>query len=273
MNGTMRARPSHDTLERVLRTTPIMKSFTHQIATARTATLAAAMFSLTLLTTGVAQAQSRQPVALTGRILVGGHLQVTQPRGDFANNTGNGYGVNGDVLFRLDNNGIINLRADLGFVTYGSTTRRIDFANTGGLVKLDLKTSSNIFSMVAGPQIGGTAGPLSPYLAALGGFSVFWTESSVEGSSNSSNEAFASTTNASDAVLAYGAAAGAVVRVYNGARPVRLDFGARYLRHDDVSYLNEARVEDAFRNNRDPIPLRGRADFVTYYLGANVVVF
>ena len=29
----------------------------------------------------------------------------------------------------------------------------------------------------------------------------------------------------------------------------------------------------AFRNNRDPIPLRGRADYFTYYMGINAVVF
>lgn len=234
---------------------------------------AAAALTLTGATAASLSAQSRSPRALTGTFSGAAHFQITEPRGEFGENTGNGFGVGVVGLWRLDPNGIANLRADLGVVTYGSTTRRIDFANTGGLVKLDLTTRSNIFSMVAGPQIGGTTGVFSPYMAALGGFSVFWTESSVEGSSNNSNEPFASTTNASDAVLAYGGAAGAILRVYNGARPVRLDFGARYLRHDDVSYLNRERVEDAFRNDRDPIPLRGRADFITYYFGANVVLW
>ena len=220
----------------------------------------------------LAQAQRNRPVALSGRLSGSGYLQVSEPKGDFGANTGNGYGISAAALWRLEKNGLANLRADVGFVTYGSNTRRIDFANTGGLVKLDLRTTSSIFSMVGGPQIGGTAGPVSPYVAALGGFSVFWTESSVEGSNND-NSPFASTTNASDFVLAYGGAAGATIRVYNGDRPVRLDFGARLLRHDDVSYLNAKRVEEAFKTNRNPIALRGRADFVTYYLGANVVIF
>ncbi|MEQ1693891.1 MAG: hypothetical protein ABMA00_21560 [Gemmatimonas sp.] len=210
---------------------------------------------------------------MNGRLSGAAHLQVTEPKGDFGSNTGNGFGVSVTGLGRLDQNGLVNLRADLSVVTYGSNTRRIDFANTGGLVKLDLRTTSSIVSVVGGPQIGGTVGPLSPYVAALGGFSVFWTESSVEGSSNSANDAFASTTNASDFVAAYGGAGGVTIRVYNGARPVRLDLGARYLRHDDVRYLNKERIEEAFRNDSDPIPLRGRADFVTYYLGVNVVFF
>ncbi len=233
---------------------------------------AAALACGLLLLPASGRAQMAQPTALTGKVQVAVHLQVSEPKGDFGKNTGNGFGLNATGLWRLDDNGIVNLRGDLGFITYGSNTRRIDLANSGGLVKFDLKTTSNIFSMVAGPQLGGTAGPVSPYIAALGGFSVFWTESSVEGSNNE-NSPFASTTNSSDAVLAYGGAAGLTVKVYEGARPVRVDLGARLLRHDDVRYLNNERIQAAFTNNRDPVPFRGRADFVTYYAGANFVVF
>ncbi len=211
----------------------------------------------------------RRPV--TGRFSASGHLQVSEPRGEFGANTGNGYGLGGTALLRLDPAGLTNLRADLGFLTYASSTRRVPLAGTGGLVKLDLRTSSNIVSVVGGPQLLGPSGVFMPYASALGGFSVFWTESSVEGSQN--NAAFASTKNSSDVAAAYGGAAGAYIRVYNGERPVRLDLGARFLRHDNVKYLNDKRVQEAFTQNRDPIPVRGRADFVTYYLGANVILF
>jgi len=223
---------------------------------------------------GVADAQRDTPRALTGRFLGAAYLQVSEPRGDFGQNTGNGFGINASGLWRLDPAGLANVRVDAGFLVYGSNTRRIDFANTGGLVKLDLRTTSSIFSMVGGPQLGGTTGAISPYVAALGGFSAFWTESSVEGSNNNvnNNQAFASTTNSSDFALAYGMAGGLAIR-FGSSRPVRLDLGARYLRHDEASYLNDKRVEDGFRANRDPTPLRGRADFVTYYLGASIVVY
>lgn len=239
---------------------------------ARLGALALGVFSLTTTIAPSLGAQERAPRALTGKFSGAGHLQVTEPKGEFGRNTGNGFGVNVTGLWRLDDMGLINLRGDLGVVTYGTQRRRIDLANTGGLVKLDLRTTSNIFSMVVGPQIGGSAGAFSPYAAALGGFSVFWTESSVEGSNND-NSPFASTTNSSDFVMAYGGAAGLAVRVHNGDRPVRLDFGARYLRHDEASYLNKQRVQEAFENDRDPVPIRGRADFVTYYLGVNVVLY
>lgn len=208
----------------------------------------------------------------SGRGSVGVHLQVSEPRGDFARNTDNGFGLGGYVLGALDRNHIINLRADFSWVNYANSTRRIPLTGTGGLVQLDLRTSSNIFTVVAGPQLLGPTGVFTPYATALGGFSVFSTESSVEGSANV-NEPFARTTNSSDAVWAYGGAVGALLRVYNGRNPVRVDIGARFLRHDDVRYLNDQRVRDAFENDRPPVPVRGRADFVTYYAGVNVIAF
>jgi hypothetical protein len=215
---------------------------------------------------------SRQGAPPSGRGSVGIHLQGSEPRGDFGKNTDSGFGIGGYLLTSVDKSHIFNVRADLSFLTYANSTRRIPLSNTGGLIQLDMKTSSNIASFVVGPQLLGPTGVFTPYATLLGGFSVFWTQSSVEGSSNT-NQPFASTTNSSDAVWAYGGAAGAYIRVYNGRNPVRIDAGARFLRHDDVRYLTDERVREAFQNNTTPVPVRGRADFVSYYLGANIIVF
>ncbi len=222
-----------------------------------------------------ADAQTAEPAPLSGRFSGAVHGYVTQPRGDFDLNTGNGFGLGATGLWKLDHSGIASLRGDLGVVTYGMHSRRIAFPNTAGLIQLKLNTTSSIFSFVAGPQLGGHVGPFSPYIAGLGGFSVFWTASALEGSNESTDgsNAFATTTNLSDAVWAYGAAAGATYRVYEGRRPVRVDFGARFLRHDNVRYLNERRVREALENDRPPIALRGPADFVTYYFGVNWVIY
>lgn len=233
--------------------------------------LRAAMAFTASMYGGLLSAQESARV-LTGRASAGVYAQGSDPRGDFGKNTGTGWGAGGTAVLRLDPAAIVNLRADLSFLTYGNSSRRIPLAGTGGLVKLDLNTSNNIVSFVTGPQLLGPTGPVMPYVTALGGFSVFWTQSSVEGTSNE-NQPFASTTNSSDAVLAYGGAAGLYIRVANGSRPVRLELGARVLRHDNVSYLNDQRVRDAFENNRDPIPVRGRADFVTYHAGVSIVVW
>jgi hypothetical protein len=210
--------------------------------------------------------------APSGRGSVGFHLQGSDPKGDFARNTDTGFGVGGYFLYGVDQNSILNWRADLSFLNYARSRRRIPLANSGNLVQLDLNTNSNIFTFVTGPQLLGPTGTFTPYATALGGFSVFATTSSVEGSNND-NTPFASTTNSSDAVWTYGGAAGLYIRVHNGRTPVRVDVGARVLRHDDVRYLTDQRIREAFDGNTVPVPVRGRADFVTYYLGANIIVF
>lgn len=216
-------------------------------------------------------AQDGPPRVLTGVLSGSVYGQGSDPRGDFGKNTGTGWGGGATGILRIDESAILNLRADASFLTYANSRRRIDLAGTGGLVKLDLRTSSNIASLVVGPQLLGPSGPVMPYIAALGGFSVFWTQSSVEGTQ--SEQPFASSTNSNDAALAYGGATGLYIRVANGSRPVRIELGARLLRHDNVKYLNDQRVKDAFDNNRDPIPVQGRADFITYHAGVNVVLW
>lgn len=234
--------------------------------------LAAVAAASVLSRPSTAAAQSTPAGAPSGRGSVGVHLQVTEPKGDFARNTNNGFGVGGYVLGSLDRHQIINLRGDFSFVTYANSRRRIPLSGTGGLIQLDLRTSSNIVSVVGGPQLLGPSGVFTPYATALGGFSVFWTESTVEGSQNV-NTPFASTTNSSDFVWAYGGAVGAYLRLTNGRNPVRLDLGARFLRHDDVRYLTDERVREAYENDRPVDPARGRADFVTYYVGVNFIAF
>lgn len=254
--------PSNSAVSRIIRPAPVRAAFVV------TSLLAAAVV---LLAPRAARAQDGPPRVLTGVFSGSVYAHGSDPRGDFGKNTGTGWGGGVTGILRIDPSAILNLRADAGFLTYANSRRRIDLAGTGGLVKLDLKTSSNIASLVVGPQLLGPTGAVRPYVSALGGFSVFWTQSSVEGTQ--SQEAFATSTNSSDAALAYGGATGLYIRVANGSRPVRIDLGARILRHDNVKYLNDERVKDAFNNNRDPIPVQGRADFVTYYAGVNVVLW
>ena len=218
---------------------------------------------------------SQQPGAgraPTGVIAVGGSFDVSSPRGDFARNTDNGIGFTGTGLFRLDPEAIVNVRLDLGMVQYARAERRIPLSPSTGFFSVKLKTSSSIFSMVAGPQLLGVKGPFTPYATLLGGFSVFSTTSSLE-DADGTGETFASETVEDDAVWAYGGAVGTYIRVHNGRYPVRVDLNARYLRHSEASYLTEDEIKAAINEDRAAVPVRSRADFVTFRLGVNVVVF
>ncbi len=225
------------------------------------------------LLTGLAESASAQrEEPLTGPVTAGVAFNVTQPRGAFAETTNLGWGLSGNVLFRLDPSSILNVRADLAFTNYGNVRQRVPLSSTvGNLIQVDLNTTNNIATFVVGPQLLGPTGAFTPYASALAGFSAFWTTSSVEGSNN--NQSFASTTNSSDFSWAYGGAAGAYLRVSDGARPIRLDLGVRYLRHDDVTYLTADEVRASTQEQRNPRPIRSRVDFYTYFVGIQATVF
>ncbi len=207
-----------------------------------------------------------------GPVTAGAALNISQPRGAFDEDTGIGWGLSGNALFRLDENAIFNIRTELSFLNNGNTRRRVPLSpTTGNLIQVDLRTSSNIASFVVGPQLLGPTGAFTPYAAALGGFSAFWTTSSVEGSNQT--EPFASTTNSSDFAWTYGGAAGAYIRVQDGPRPVRMELGVRYLRHDDVTYLTTNEVRNSFNEGRPFQPRRSRVDFYTYMIGVHAIVF
>ncbi len=231
----------------------------------------ALFLTLSAALSSVAEAQNDPPAA-AGPVTAGMALNVTQPRGVFDETTNLGWGLSGNVLFRLDPNSIFNIRADVAFTNYGNVRQRVPLSSTvGNLIRVDLNTSNNIATFVTGPQLLGPTGVFTPYASALGGFSAFWTTSSVEGTNN--NEAFASTTNSNDFAWAYGGAAGAYIRVKDGPRPIRLDIGVRYLRHDDVTYLTADEVRAASQERRDPRPIRSRVDFYTYFIGFQSTVF
>jgi hypothetical protein len=211
------------------------------------------------------------------RGFAGAALQLATPLGEFKNTTNNalGFGAAGHLLVGIDPNAILNWRVDASFLTYGNVRQRVPLSPTlGSLIRVDLRTANNILNLVTGPQLLAPTGAIAPYVNALGGASIFWTTSTVEGTNNIDD--FASTTNASDVSWSYGGSAGLYVRLTNGARPLSLDLGARYLRQDDAKYLTRQQIRDAVQAQRpfDNVqPTRTRADFITWYAGVSAVVF
>jgi hypothetical protein len=235
--------------------------------------LAGLALTAALVTSPLAAQPSRAPAGPPNdRVSAGVALNLMQPRGEFGDDTGLGGGIGGNVLFRVDEHAILNLRADVSFMVNGNVRRRVPLSSTvGNLIKVDLNTSNSVMSFLVGPQLLGPGGAFVPYASALAGFSAFVTSSSIEGSNNV--EPFASTTNSSDFAWAYGGAAGTYWRLKGGDRPIHLDLGVRYLRHDDVTYLTAREVRASIEANREPRPLRSRADFLTYMVGVQARVF
>jgi len=217
-------------------------------------------------------AQSVPPGDSQGPVTAGVALNIAQPRGVFAETTNLGVGLSGNALFRLDPDALFNIRAELSFLNYGNVNQRVPLSPTlGSLIRVDLRTSNNIASFVVGPQLLGPTGSFTPYASALAGFSAFWTTSTIEGANE--QQPFASTTNSSDFAWAYGGAAGAYLKVTGGERPIRMDIGVRYLRHDDVTYLTADEVRASSQQMRDTRSIKSRVDFYTYQIGVQMIVF
>lgn len=201
------------------------------------------------------------------RMYLGGAFQVAVPQGEFADNIGTGYGFGGNFIYQLDRQGIFAIRADAGGVIYGQERQRACFPGTCR-VSLDINTSNNIFMGSIGPQIMAPTGLFRPYLNGGVGVSYFFTESSLEGSDNSSP--FAQSTNYHDAVLSWNAGGGLYIPVYHGRNPVSIDLGANYQWNGKASYLRKGGITDNSDGSISLHPVRSETNLVVFRLGATV---
>ena len=186
------------------------------------------------------------------------------PRGEFRDNvSNNGYGASGHFLVRLKQSPIL-VGADLGGVVYGSETRRVGLLPDIPDVRVDVKTTNNIFLTHFLVRAQPRQGRVRPYVDGLIGFKYLFTSTTIE----IDTEDNPSDTNLSDVTLSYGVGGGVQVQLTsNRHRPaVLLDAGVRYLRGSRAEYLREGSI----RREGGVVffdVLRSRTDVVTAQVG------
>jgi hypothetical protein len=196
-------------------------------------------------------------------------LDYAQPVGDFHRYVDQGFGIEVGWLHAFDRDGIVGLRVDGGYLIYGHQTKRVPLSSTiGGRILVDVSTNNNIIFFGVGPQILLPGRVLRPYLAGSLGLAYFFTESSVEGSTNTTP--FAQTKNFDDATLAATGLAGLYIPLSRGRTPVSLDIGARYHWNGQASYLREGSIQDNPDNTVTITPLRSETDLVTWRIGVAI---
>lgn len=230
----------------------------------RTAVLGA----MVLAAGGPAAAQTVETPQPPVRLLGGLHLVGAVPVGEFADHIDGGGGVGFDIAWPVQANGWFALRGDVGWVVYGSETRRIDFPGSGGLVRLDLTTTNSILYVSAGPQLMVPTGPVRPYVNATGGFSYFSTTSSLKGDNNS--ESFADDTNHDDITMAWTAGGGVLIPVSSGRTPISINLGAQYHANGNVEYVTEDGIREGTGDRYIIEPVRSDANFVSIRLGVTI---
>jgi opacity protein-like surface antigen len=230
-------------------------------------TFGLALACLAVITSGAAAQPELSPVP--GRL--GGSLAaiVAQPVGEFNDYVNVGFGLGGNFRVGLDPAGVTSLRFDLGFVNYGRETQEVCLSTTVGCrIRVDLTTNNNIVFGYGGLQFTAPRGPVRPYVNGGVGYSYFFTESSVEGSSN--EEPFASTNNFDDGTFSWAAGGGLTIPISSGRTPVSIDLGVRYNHNSEVDYLTKGAIEDLPDGSIRINPVRSAAHLVTYMIGISL---
>jgi hypothetical protein len=187
-----------------------------------------------------------------------------QPTGVFRDFVKQGIGVDGNAHYKLDRAGIISLGVEGGFLTYGRETNRVPLSSSiGGRILVDVTTSNNIVWLGLGPQLAVPSGPIRPYVSGTAGFSYFFTESSVEGSTSSIE--FAKTTNYDDATFALTGGGGFLIPV--GRSGGALDIGVRYHGNGNVRYLRKGSYEEDNNGGITFFPIESKAPLVSWRIG------
>jgi hypothetical protein len=205
----------------------------------------------------------------------GGGAALAAPTGAFADHVDVGGGLSGFALYGR-REGVVALRADAGWLLYGTRTLRRPVGGTDGRVLEDVASTDNwIAHLTVGPQLMARSGRVRPYANAFGGVSYFATTSellrprldrlvvtSPPGTPlvAARFDPFRTTTHFDDATVAYGAGAGVLIALGSGA--TALDLGVRYLANGNVRFLVEGDAVDGSLEAR-----HARARLIEFRLG------
>jgi hypothetical protein len=218
-----------------------------------------------LLLSCAALANGQTVFKLPTRFNVGGGFMMSQPKEDFGQNIGNGYGGTGGFIYNLTSSGILGLRFDVSGVRYGHEKKTVPFSDTvGSRVLLDVRTSNSITALTLAPEVAKPTGLLRPYVNVGYSHLMFRTNSSA-GTDSEGNTA--TTTNHKDGTGAWTYGGGVRMQLGRKDSPVTLDAGFRYFRGGYVSYLREGSIQDNADGSITITPLASRSPFVIYSLG------
>jgi hypothetical protein len=220
---------------------------------------------------GVAGAQStvvfKMP-SVPSRFTLGADAAMVQPKGEFANNIGRGWGFNGTGLFRLDEKGYVQLRADGGLAQYGREVKRIPLNPITGRVEFKVETTNMIGWVGFGGQLQIPDGPFRPYVNGSIAYTDFATESSLTGSDGSDLGGL-STRNQHDGSHAWIYGTGVNIPFGKKFTSGMLNFGARYYSGGQAAYLKKGDIIDNPDGTISFTPRRSKTDMILWQLGAS----
>ena len=187
------------------------------------------------------------------------------PQGTFKSYVEQGFGLDAFGRYKVDRRGIFSIGLDGGWMQYGSETIRVPLLATTGRILVDVTTSNNLLFLGAGPQLTVPSGPVRPYINGNVGFSYFFTQSSVEGSSNNTGS-FAETNNFDDVVFATTGGVGVYIP-FGRRREAGLDIGVRYHNNGVTRYLREGSIKDRPGQSPEITPIESETKMLSFRVG------
>lgn len=177
----------------------------------------------------------------------GGGLMLGFPQGEFKENVDRiGFGISGELLFFNPSENLpFGFGVDIGYLNYGSETRREPFSITIPDVVVDVDRSNNLINFHLLFQIAPPSGTVRPYAELLFGGAYIFTETSVN---SQGTEEVASNTNFDDFAWNYGVGGGLLINLYSPEQQegnfeaLYLDLKVRYLLGTEAEYLKEGSV-------------------------------
>lgn len=189
---------------------------------------------------------------------------VGAPLEHFSDFVGAGYGAEFSGRLQLEPQGIVSLRADMGFLIYGYDSRTV--AGCGCDTKV--YTSNGIFFGGIGPELAVPLDWARPYLNAFVGFGYFSTSSS-EGS-GWWDEDPVYTEYLGDGTFSWGFGGGIEVNLRQGPTPLFLNLGARYHQNGIMKYLTEGDIQDNPDGSVTVFPVVSEANLISFRIGLTV---
>jgi len=187
--------------------------------------------------------------------------------GEFGDLVGAGGGVNLSAkVFPLEDSRNFGLRADLGWVIYGSESVPTCISDPCR-VQTDIKTSNNIFYFGLGPEVILIRGRFEPYVYGTLGTSVFNTGSTLQGEYFNGADTHFNTTHLNDWTFAWRAGGGIRYGIWED---VSVDFGVEHHGNGVVDYLTKGDVIDGPDGKVSINPRRSEANLLTFRLGVSL---
>lgn len=198
------------------------------------------------------------------------YLNLAVPVGDFGQHVALGGGPGfGGVLF-LGESRLAGLRAEGGFVIYGTETETRPLSETVPEVQVQVQTNNSIFTGGLGPQVYLGTGPIRPYIYGTVGFAYFATSTSI--SPEYDSDEIARSTNFDDFQLSLTGGGGLSVEIRGGQNPISLDLSASYQHNGLTEYGIDGNANFRWIRGGRVLydPIHGDANLMTYRVGASV---